>query len=327
MDIHRKFTDKVKTHPKYFQIFLVILVVTFAIIILIAGVLKTSLLELHAPDDEYDLYLIYYFEGCRSIVNGKNDGCYSLANGGLPAVVSEDTPISGLPNLKIIFALFFLSGLAHLAHGLFGIKVHLNDLHHPKIENTMAFISFFTLLAAAIASPWILLDYKCQIQSISNDNITVKVGTSIIGLGFTAVLFSLVSREILIVGTLKNERAIHAFSDTPRNGEDTRRYSLDDGDSIQSGPDDEAERLQIPVHNIRQDHLGPISRGDPASREMSMPPGMRIVSPPDPYIREPRGHPPPPPSPPPLRVEYARGPSGPSGPPPQMHAGYGRGPG
>ncbi|KAF7920749.1 uncharacterized protein EAE98_008778 [Botrytis deweyae] len=346
MDIHRKFTDKVKTHPKYFQIFLVVLVVTFAIIILIAGVLKTPLLELHAPDDEYDLYLIYYFEGCRSIVNGKNDGCYSLANGGLPAVVSEDTPISGnthfrnkssifyivvslnipagLPNLKIIFALFFLSGLAHLAHGLFGLKVHLNDLYHPKIENTMAFISFFTLLAAAIACPWILLDYKCQIQSISNDNITVKVGTSIIGLGFTAVLFSLVSREILIVGTLKNERAIQAFSDTPRNGEDTRRYSLDDGDSIQSGPDDEAERLQIPVHNIRQDHLGPISRGDPASMRMPMPPGMRRVPPLDAYIWKPRGHPPPPPPPPPLRVEYARGPPG---PPPQMHAGYGRGPG
>ncbi|TGO48724.1 hypothetical protein BCON_0231g00060 [Botryotinia convoluta] len=215
MEIHRKFTDKVKTHPKYFQIFLVVLVVTFVTIILIAGVLKTPLLELHAPDDD---------------------------------------------------------GLAHLAHGLFGIKVHLNYLHHPKIENAMAFISFFTLLAAAMACPWILLDYRCQIQFISNDDITVKVGTSIIGLGFTAVLFSLVSREILIVGTLKNERAIQTFSGNPRNGEDSRRYSLDDEDLRRSSfNNEEAERSQIPVQTIRQEP-SMLVRGYQRSVPVSTPP-------------------------------------------------------
>ncbi|KAF7954644.1 hypothetical protein EAE96_005763 [Botrytis aclada] len=294
MESHRKFTDKVKAHPKYFQIFLVVLVVTFTTIILIAGVLKTPLLELHAPDDEYDLYLIYFFEGCRSIVNGNNDGCHSFANGGLPAVLSDGTPVSGLPNLKIIFALFFLTGLAHLVHGLFGIKVHLNHLHHPKIENVMAFISFFTLLAAAIACPWILLDYRCQIQFISNDDITVKAGTSIIGLGFTAVLFSLVSREILIVGTLNNERALLTFSETPRNGEDSRPYSRDDEDLRRpSFYNEEAERLQIPVQGVIREESPIHEREYPRSMSRPMTPGVRMAPPP-PTVYESREPPPPP---------------------------------
>ncbi|KAF7908220.1 uncharacterized protein EAF01_003975 [Botrytis porri] len=210
MEIHRKFTDKVKTYPKYFQMFLIVLVVTFIITILVVGSVSEPgrLLQLYAPSEEFDLYRVYFFKVCRSKIDGINDGCH----GNLPVVLSDDASFAGFPNLRIIFALFFLSGLAHLAHGFFGIKVHLNHLHHPKIENAMAFMSFFTLLAAAIACPWILIDYRWQIQSVSEDEITVNISTTIIGLGLTAVLFSLVSREILIVGTLKNERAIQEFS-------------------------------------------------------------------------------------------------------------------
>ncbi|TGO87632.1 hypothetical protein BPOR_0213g00030 [Botrytis porri] len=189
MEIHRKFTDKVKTYPKYFQMFLIVLVVTFIITILVVGSVSEPgrLLQLYAPSEEFDLYRVYFFKVCRSKIDGINDGCH----GNLPVVLSDDASFAGFPNLRIIFALFFLSGLAHLAHGFFGIKVHLNHLHHPKIENAMAFMSFFTLLAAAIACPWILIDYRWQIQSVSEDEITVNISTTIIGLGLTAVLFSL----------------------------------------------------------------------------------------------------------------------------------------
>ncbi|TGO20724.1 hypothetical protein BPAE_0270g00060 [Botrytis paeoniae] len=294
MEIHRKFTDKVKTHPKYFQIFLVVLVVAFIITILVVGTLSepSRLLQLYAPSEEFDLYKVYFFKVYRSKINGINDGCH----GDLPAILSDDASFAGFPNLKIIFALFFLSGLAHLAHGFFGIKVHLNHLHHPKVENAMAFMSFFTLLAAAITCPWILIDYRWRIQSVSEDEITVNISTSIIGLGFTTVLFSLVSREILIVGTLKNERAIQKFSDTARNGEDSRRYSLDDGDS-RPIHNEEAERSQIPVQTIREEQLMPIMRGYPASMQMSLPFGTRMAPPPAVYAREPQGPPPPPPPP------------------------------
>ncbi|KAF5873234.1 uncharacterized protein Bfra_008514 [Botrytis fragariae] len=317
MEIHRKFTDKVKTHPKYFQIFLVVLVVAFIITILVVGSLSepSRLLQLYAPSEEFDLYKVYFFTVCRSKIDGINDGCH----GYLPAVLSDDAFFAGFPNLRIIFALFFLSGLAHLAHGFFGIKVHLNHLHHPKIENAMAFMSFFTLLAAAIACPWILIDYRWQIQSVSEDKITVDISTSVIGLGFTAVLFSLVSREILIVGTLKNERAIQTFSVTPENGENARRYSLDDGDS-RPIYNEEAERSQIPVPNIREEEFRPITREYPASMQMPMPLGTRMAQPPAVYAREPQG----PPFPPPPPGAYV---TRPSGPPPPTFAGYGRGSG
>ncbi|KAF7952523.1 uncharacterized protein EAE97_002020 [Botrytis byssoidea] len=303
MKFHRRFTEKVKAHPKYFQIFLVALAVAFIITILVVGTLSepSQLLQLYAPSEEFDLYKVYFFKVCRSKINGINDGCH----GYLPAVLSDDASIAGFSNLKIIFALFFISGLAHLAHGYFGIRVHLNDLHHPKIENAMAFMSFFTLLAAAIACPWILIDYRWQIQSVSKDEITVNVSTSIIGLGFTAVLFSLVSREILIVGTIKNERAIQAFSDIPINGEDTRRYRRDDGDSIQSDREEEAERSQIPVYGIRREQSSPISREEPASRQMFIPTGTRLARPPlEPsgaYVTQHRA------PQPPIYTEYGRG--------------------
>ncbi|TGO51519.1 hypothetical protein BOTNAR_0353g00110 [Botryotinia narcissicola] len=309
MAIHRKFTDKVKAHPKYFQTFLVALAVAFIITILVVGTLSepSHLLQLYAPSEEFDLYKVYFFKVCWSKINGINDGCH----GYLPTVLSDDASIAGFSNLKIIFALFFISGLAHLAHGYFGIRVHFNDLHHPKIENAMGFMSFFTLLAAAIACPWILIDYRWRIQSVSKDEITVNVSTSIIGLGFTAVLFSLVSREILIVGTIKNERAIQAFSDIPINGEDTRRYRRDDGDSIQSDREEEAERSQTPVYGIRREQSSPISREDPASRQTSMLPAMRTALPAAVYARP---QPPPP-------AAYATQPSRPQ-PPPQPQGGY-----
>ncbi|TEY59666.1 hypothetical protein BOTCAL_0189g00200 [Botryotinia calthae] len=283
MEIHRRFTDKVKTHPKYFQIFLVVLVVTFIITILVVGSLSepNRLLQLYAPSEEYDLYKVFFFQVCRSKVDGINDGCH----GYLPAVLSDDASIAGFPNLRIIFALFFLSGLAHLVHGYFGIKVHLNYLHHPKIENAMAFISFFTLLAAAIACPWILIDYRWRIQSISKDEITVDISTSIIGLGFTAVLFSLVSREILIVGTLKNERAIQTFSGDTGNGEGSRRPSRDDGDEERlDSREEEAERSQVPVRTSRHEQGRPVLggyQGQPA-----------MASPPPAFVSRPRGPPP-----------------------------------
>ncbi|KAF7898678.1 hypothetical protein EAF00_005124 [Botryotinia globosa] len=299
MKIHRKFTEKVKAHPKYFQIFLVALAVAFIITILVVGALSepSQLLQLYAPSEEFDLYKVYFFKVCRSKINGINDGCH----GYLPAVLSDDASIAGFSNLRIIFALFFLSGLAHLAHGYFGIRVHLNDLHHPKIENAMAFMSFFTLLAAAIACPWILIDYRWRIQSVSQEEITVNVSTSIIGLGFTAVLFSLVSREILIVGTIKNERAIQAFSDIPINGEDTRRYRRDDGDdgddgdSIQSDREEGAEQLQIPVYDTRREPSSPILREEPPPRQMFIPPATISARPPGANPREPQGAPPGPP--------------------------------
>ncbi|TGO38395.1 hypothetical protein BHYA_0076g00460 [Botrytis hyacinthi] len=325
MEIHRKFTDKVKAHPKYFQIFLVALAVAFIITILVIGTLSepSQLLQLYAPSEEFDLYKVYFFKVCRSKINGINDGCH----GDLPAVLSDDASFAGFSNLKIIFALFFLSGLAQLAHGFFGIKVHLNDLHHPKIENAMAFMSFFTLLAAAIACPWILIDYRWRIQSVSQDEITVNISTSIIGLGFTAVLFSLVSREILIVGTIKNERAIQAFSDAPRNGEKTRRYSVENGDPIQSDRDEEAERLQIPVYGIRQERPRPISREEPASMQVLIPPEMRFVRPPGANPWEPSG-----PSPQGTYVTRPRGPPTEAVyaqesqvPPLPTYTGYGRG--
>lgn len=149
-------------------------------------------------------------------------------------------------------------------------------------------MSFFTLLAAAIACPWILIDYRWRIQSISKDEITVNISTSIIGLGFTAVLFSLVSREILIVGTIKNERAIQAFSEAPINGEDTRRYRRDDGDSIQSDYEEEAERSQIPAHDIRRERSRPISREEPASGQVFIPSGTRFVQPSGANLQEPQ---------------------------------------
>ncbi|KAK8906317.1 hypothetical protein QC760_004909 [Botrytis cinerea] len=257
MGIHRKFTEKVKTHPKYFQIFLVALVVTFIITILVVGSLSepNRLLQLYAPSEKYDLYKVYFFQVCRSKIDGINDGCH----GYLPAVLSNDASIAGFPNLRIIFALFFLSGLAHLVHGYFGIRVHLNHLHHPKIENAMAFISFFTSLAAAIACPWILIDYRCRIQSISNDEITVDVSTSIIGLGFTAVLFSLVSREILIVGTLKNERAILAFSSSAGDGEGPLQPSQDYGD--EEGDEEENGSPKVPVRTTKEEYVRPAVGG------------------------------------------------------------------
>ncbi|KAK6592742.1 hypothetical protein H4I95_11692 [Botrytis cinerea] len=245
MGIHGKFTEKVKTHPKYFQIFLVALVVTFIITILVVGSLSepNRLLQLYAPSEKYDLYKVYFFQVCRSKIDGINDGCH----GYLPAVLSNDASIAGFPNLRIIFALFFLSGLAHLVHGYFGIRVHLNHLHHPKIENAMAFISFFTSLAAAIACPWILIDYRCRIQSISNDEITVDVSTSIIGLGFTAVLFSL------------NERAILAFSSSAGDGEGPLQPSQDYGD--EEGDEEENGSPKVPVRTTKEEYVRPVMGG------------------------------------------------------------------
>lgn len=78
MGIHGKFTEKVKTHPKYFQIFLVALVVTFIITILVVGSLSepNRLLQLYAPSEKYDLYKVYFFQVCRSKIDGINDGCH-----------------------------------------------------------------------------------------------------------------------------------------------------------------------------------------------------------------------------------------------------------
>lgn len=78
MEIHRKFADKVKAHPKYFQIFLVGLAVAFIITILVIGTLSepSQILQLYAPSEEFDLYKVYFFKVCRSKINGINDGCH-----------------------------------------------------------------------------------------------------------------------------------------------------------------------------------------------------------------------------------------------------------
>ena len=93
------------------------------------------------------------------------------------------------------------------------------------------------------------------------------------------MLFSLVSREILIVGTLKNERAILAFSSSAGDGEGPLQPSQDYGD--EEGDEEENGSPKVPVRTTKEEYVRPAVGGYQGKPE--------VVSPSSGYVSRPQG--------------------------------------
>ena len=108
------------------------------------------------------------------------------------------------------------------------------------------------------------------------------------------MLFSLVSREILIVGTLKNERAILAFSSSAGDGEGPLQPSQDYGD--EEGDEEENGSPKVPVRTTKEEYVRPAVGGYQGKPEEYVRPAVggyqgkpEVVSPSSGYVSRPQG--------------------------------------